>query len=118
MINTGGDTTAVLLSRAFVILCHYKDVQIKIQQEIDSFVQKNRRYPVFEERESFPFMLSTQKECIRYNSTPHKYYQNRKSLLISLFFYTEWRQRCYVIIKMIINILLLITMDIRFIQMS
>ena len=86
MINAGGDTTAVLLSWAFVMLCHYKNTQIKIQQEIDSFVQKNHRYPVFEERENFPFMLSTQKECIRYNSTPHKSYQSCKSLLLFLYF--------------------------------
>ncbi|KAI8140222.1 cytochrome P450 [Fennellomyces sp. T-0311] len=65
------DTTAMTLSWGFVILCHHKDVQQKIQKEIDTFVTNHNRLPTFEERESLPFLLSVQKECMRYRTPVH-----------------------------------------------
>ncbi|KAI9268206.1 cytochrome P450 [Phascolomyces articulosus] len=71
MLNAGGDTTAVTISWAFVTLCHHRDTQRKIQQEIDTFIKKYNRFPTFKERDQFPFMISTQKECFRYRPANH-----------------------------------------------
>ncbi|KAI9276734.1 cytochrome P450 [Phascolomyces articulosus] len=66
ILEAATDTTAITLSWAFLILSHHKDVQKKLQKEIDGFISDYGRLPVFEEREKFPYLLSVQKECIRY----------------------------------------------------
>ncbi|KAI9493967.1 cytochrome P450 [Zychaea mexicana] len=68
MIEAATDTTAITLSWSFLILSHYPDVQLKVQNEIDTFITKHNRLPVYEERENFPFMLSVQKESMRYRA--------------------------------------------------
>ncbi|KAI9264098.1 cytochrome P450 [Phascolomyces articulosus] len=68
-ILAGTDTTAVMLEWSLMILCHYPKVQKIIRDEIDQFIRTNERLPTFEERESIPYSLSVQKECMRYKPT-------------------------------------------------
>lgn len=71
IIGGGADTTAVTLAWFMSILCHYPDVQERIRAEIDAFISTHKRYPTFSERENFPYLISVQKECIRYRPTTH-----------------------------------------------
>lgn len=66
MINGGTDTTAVTLSWLIAIMCHHPDVQAKIRAEVDDFLAKHHRYPTFQERDQFPYLISAHKECLRY----------------------------------------------------
>ncbi|KAI9246470.1 cytochrome P450 [Phascolomyces articulosus] len=54
LINAGSDPTALTIAWSFVILVHHPN-----------------RLPHYDEREQFPYMLSVQKECIRYKSAKH-----------------------------------------------
>ncbi|KAI8150053.1 cytochrome P450 [Fennellomyces sp. T-0311] len=69
IIAAGADTIAVSLSWAIVILSHHPEVQQKMRDEVDEFIKIHNRFPVFSERESFPYLLSVQKECMRYRPT-------------------------------------------------
>lgn len=69
MLAAGSDTIAVTLAWNVAILCHHPDVQAKIHKEIDEFVSVHRRYPTYNEREKFPYIVSVQKECMRYRPT-------------------------------------------------
>ena len=71
LCNAGTDTTAMTLSWTFVILCHHQEVQKQLRDEIDSFIKNHDRLPTYEERDDLPFLLSVQKECIRYRPTNH-----------------------------------------------
>ncbi|KAI9496863.1 cytochrome P450 [Zychaea mexicana] len=71
MVNAGTDSTATSVAWAFVILSHFPDVQKQLRDEVDAFINKHGRLPTYEERENFPFLLSTQKECLRYKSLVH-----------------------------------------------
>ncbi|KAG2226788.1 hypothetical protein INT45_005753, partial [Circinella minor] len=71
LCNAGTDTMAMTLSWAFAILCHHEEVQKELRDEIDSFIKSYKRLPTYEEKDNFPFMLSVQKECIRYRPTNH-----------------------------------------------
>ena len=65
----GSDTSAVTLDWAFLILSTKPDIQKKIQQEIDAFVEKNGRLPEMWERDSVPYLTAVQKECMRIRPT-------------------------------------------------
>ena len=52
-----------------VILCCYKDTQIAIQNEIDTFIAAHGRLPSFTDRDHLPLLVSFQKECMRYRVT-------------------------------------------------
>ena len=69
MVAGGADTIAVSLCWAIVILCRHPEVQQKMRDEADLFIKTYNRLPVFSERESFPYLLSVQKECMRYRPT-------------------------------------------------
>ncbi|KAI7855699.1 cytochrome P450 [Circinella umbellata] len=69
MILAGNDTSAVMLTWAIVVLCHYPAVQKKISAELDQFIREHKRVPTFEERESLPYSISVQKECMRFRPT-------------------------------------------------
>ena len=69
LILAGNDTTAVMLTWAIVLLCHYPAVQKKISAELDQFIHTHKRLPTFEERESLPYSISVQKECMRFRPT-------------------------------------------------
>ncbi|KAI9497144.1 cytochrome P450, partial [Zychaea mexicana] len=71
MVNAGTDTTAMTLSWAMILLCHHKDVQKRLHGEVDSFIFKHNRLPVYDERENFPFLISVQKECMRFRAPNH-----------------------------------------------
>ncbi|KAI7852761.1 cytochrome P450 [Circinella umbellata] len=69
MIVAGSDTTAVSLTWAFAILVRYPEIQKKIQQEIDAFVEEKGVLPRYADRDHFSYMISVQKECMRYRTT-------------------------------------------------
>lgn len=71
IVAGGADTTAVSLSWFMVIMCHHPEVQERLRAEVDEFILANKRYPTFADRDSFPYMISVQKECIRYRPTTH-----------------------------------------------
>ncbi|KAI7867257.1 cytochrome P450 [Spinellus fusiger] len=65
MINGGTDTVSLTISWAFAFLSHHPEVQRKMCEEIDTFITKYKRLPTFTERESFPYMISVQREIMR-----------------------------------------------------
>lgn len=71
IVAGGADTTAVSLSWFMVIMCHHPEVQERLRAEVDEFLLANQRFPTFADRDSFPYMISVQKECIRYRPTTH-----------------------------------------------
>ncbi|KAJ8654226.1 hypothetical protein O0I10_010048 [Lichtheimia ornata] len=71
IIGGGADTTAVTLAWFMSILCHHPDVQERLRAEIDAFISTHKRYPTFSERDNFPYLISVQKECIRFRPTTH-----------------------------------------------
>ncbi|CDH51288.1 cytochrome p450 [Lichtheimia corymbifera JMRC:FSU:9682] len=68
MIIAGTDTTSVSLVWLFAILAHHPEVQKRIQAEIDIFVQEHGRLPSFAERRELPYLISVQKEGMRFRS--------------------------------------------------
>ncbi|KAI7871296.1 cytochrome P450 [Spinellus fusiger] len=72
IINGGTDSVSVTLLRAFAFLSHHPEIQRKICDEIDAFITKYKRLPMFTERENFPYIISVQREIIRlYPVTPY-----------------------------------------------
>lgn len=74
------------LSWGFAILCHYPDVQKKLRDEVDAFIAVHKRLPTFAEREQLPYLISVQKECMRYRPTTpfgvlHENTEDRKLIL-------------------------------------
>ena len=69
MVFAGTDTTAVTMAWAFLMLSTKPEIQKKVQQEIDTFVEKNERLPFFSERGEVPYMIATQRECMRLRPT-------------------------------------------------
>ena len=54
-----------------VILCRHPEVQRQITDELDEFIAKHKRLPLFDERESLPYSIAAQKECMRFRpATP------------------------------------------------
>ncbi|KAI9488468.1 cytochrome P450 [Zychaea mexicana] len=69
MILAGTDTTAVTISWGFLQISTRPEIQKKIQQEIDVFVTQNGRVPYFWERNEVPYLIATQRECLRLRPT-------------------------------------------------
>ncbi|CDH53497.1 cytochrome p450 [Lichtheimia corymbifera JMRC:FSU:9682] len=69
LLFAGTDTAAVTIGWAFGILSVKPDVQRKIQQELDHFIETHRRMPIFTDRDHFPYMIAVQKECMRFRPT-------------------------------------------------
>ncbi|KAI9245377.1 cytochrome P450 [Phascolomyces articulosus] len=69
IIAAGADTIAVSLSWAMVILCHHPEVQQQLRDEIDAFIKVHGHVPTFKDRDEVPFLISVQKECMRYRPT-------------------------------------------------
>ncbi|KAI9278979.1 cytochrome P450 [Phascolomyces articulosus] len=69
LLTAGTDTTAVTMAWGFLQISTKPDTQKKIQQEIDDFVNKNGRLPYFWERDELPYMIATQRECMRLRPT-------------------------------------------------
>ncbi|KAI7871153.1 cytochrome P450 [Spinellus fusiger] len=68
----GSDTISVTILWFLAFLSHHPEVQKKICGEIDSFITKYKRLPMFSEREEFPYMISVQREILRlYPTTPY-----------------------------------------------
>ncbi|KAI9496236.1 cytochrome P450 [Zychaea mexicana] len=71
MVNAGTETVAMALSWTVLILSRYKDVQKRLQQEVDAFIAQYNRMPVYEDRENLPLLISVQKECLRFRPPMH-----------------------------------------------
>lgn len=71
LIIGGTDTTAATLGWMLAILVHYPDVCKRLSHEVDAFISKHKRYPVFSERLDLPYFNAVQKECMRYRPTTH-----------------------------------------------
>ncbi|KAI9020041.1 cytochrome P450 [Phycomyces nitens] len=66
IIVAGTDTTALTITWLLAVISYRPDIQKNIQEEIDSFVSKNGRLPMYSDRESFPYLSATQKEGLRF----------------------------------------------------
>ncbi|KAI7896201.1 cytochrome P450 [Mucor mucedo] len=66
LISAGTDTNSLYLCWTIAIMCRHPEVQLKIAAEIDDFVKRNGRLPLFSERLELPFCISAMKECMRY----------------------------------------------------
>lgn len=80
---------ATALLWAFVILSTQKDAQYQIVEEIASFASEHQRLPTFADRDALPFLVSVQKECMRFRPiTPfgefHETEQDGKSLTMNI----------------------------------
>ncbi|KAI9275905.1 cytochrome P450 [Phascolomyces articulosus] len=71
VITGATDTSSMSITWIFAILLHHPEICIKIQNEIDTFIQKNNRRPVFADREEFPYLISVQKEALRFKPLGH-----------------------------------------------
>ncbi|KAI7864006.1 cytochrome P450 [Spinellus fusiger] len=65
LLIAGTDTASVTIYRAFLFLSHHPEVQKKICEEVDTFIEKHKRLPTFAEREEFPYIISVQREIMR-----------------------------------------------------
>ncbi|CAO3645253.1 unnamed protein product [Cunninghamella blakesleeana] len=68
LIAAGVDTTSVTLTWLTIILSNHPEVQTKLHQEIDDFINKHGRLPTFQERDQVPYLISVQREALRYRS--------------------------------------------------
>jgi cytochrome P450 len=90
VIGAGEDTTETTLSWAIAILCHYPQVQRRIQEELDVFINEHTRAPKFSQRDQIPYTVSVMKECMRYRpitclGVPHQTSNDGKLELIILY---------------------------------
>ncbi|KAI7872818.1 cytochrome P450 [Spinellus fusiger] len=65
-ITAGAEAPSLECKWFLAIVSQYPDVQKKIQVEIDEYISKNGRLPIFKDHSSFPYLLSVQRECFRY----------------------------------------------------
>ncbi|CAO3645241.1 unnamed protein product [Cunninghamella blakesleeana] len=65
LMEGGVDTTSNSLTWLAINLANHPDVQVKMQQEIDSFITKHGRYPTFQERDQVPYIVAVQRESLR-----------------------------------------------------
>ncbi|KAI9282686.1 cytochrome P450 [Sporodiniella umbellata] len=63
------DTISYAMSFSLATLCHHPEWQRKIAREIDDFVKKNNRMPMYTERQHLPITLAVMKEMFRYRSS-------------------------------------------------
>lgn len=92
LLEGGTESLATALLWAFVILSTQKDAQYQIVEEIASFASEHQRLPTFADRDALPFLVSVQKECMRFRPiTPfgefHETEQDGKSLTRMLWIY-------------------------------
>ncbi|KAG2210501.1 hypothetical protein INT47_002443 [Mucor saturninus] len=66
LTGAGTDTNSVYLCWTIAIMCNYPEAQKRIAAEIDNFVERHGRLPLFSERLELPFCISAMKECMRY----------------------------------------------------
>ncbi|KAI7864506.1 cytochrome P450 [Spinellus fusiger] len=72
LIIGGTHTVSMTISWALAMLSHYPETQKKICTEIDVFIAKHKRLPMFEEHEELPFLICVQREIIRlFPTTPY-----------------------------------------------
>ncbi|KAL0094797.1 hypothetical protein F4703DRAFT_1820723 [Phycomyces blakesleeanus] len=68
LMSAGGDTTSVSLHWLLAILSRYPDVQKKMGEEIDTFISKNNRTPLYSDRDELPYTVATLRENLRFRS--------------------------------------------------
>ncbi|KAI8139432.1 cytochrome P450 [Fennellomyces sp. T-0311] len=66
IVAGGTDTTAASVNWIFAILLHHPETCRQISAELDAFIREHNRLPRFAERDALPFLISVQKECMRY----------------------------------------------------
>ena len=71
MMVGGSESGTVTMTWVIAILLHYPDVRKRLGEEVDAFIKIYERLPKFSERDQFPFMISVQKECVRYLPVLH-----------------------------------------------
>lgn len=69
LVGAGTDTIAVTLTWAILTMCHHPQVQLKVQEEIDRFMEINKNLPTINDKEQLPYCFSVIKECMRYKPT-------------------------------------------------
>ncbi|KAI9312910.1 cytochrome P450 [Dichotomocladium elegans] len=69
LVGTGVHNIASTLAWTLLILCTYPDVQQKLREEVDAFIQTNGRLPGYTDREHLPHLVSAQKEVMRFRPT-------------------------------------------------
>ncbi|KAI9282685.1 cytochrome P450 [Sporodiniella umbellata] len=62
----GVDTTSSSVAFAIGLLCHYKNWQNKMIEEIDAYIESHGHAPVYADRASLPNVLAVMKETMRY----------------------------------------------------
>ncbi|KAI1291035.1 Cytochrome P450 2A1 [Halotydeus destructor] len=67
LIQAGTDTTAETLYYAFYFMARYRDVQAKVQAEIDTVVGRDRR-PTLADKSSFVYTRAVIEEILRFSS--------------------------------------------------
>ncbi|KAI0754704.1 cytochrome P450 [Daedaleopsis nitida] len=72
----GGDTTISTVSTFFMAMVCNPEVQKKARMELDAVIGP-KRMPAFEDRDSLPYIMAIQKECIRWQAVtplglPHR----------------------------------------------
>ncbi|KAI9489088.1 cytochrome P450 [Zychaea mexicana] len=66
MITAGTDTVTAAGYWFIAILLHHPTVCKKISDEVDAFIKEHGRLPLPYERDSLPYFIAVQKECLRY----------------------------------------------------
>ncbi|KAI8342909.1 cytochrome P450 [Chlamydoabsidia padenii] len=69
LVAAGTDTVSLTLSWLLIIITHHPEIQQKLHAEIDAFINSHHRLPTFKERDQLPYLISVQRECLRYRST-------------------------------------------------
>lgn len=73
-------------------MCNHPEAQIKIAAEIDDFVERHGRLPLFNERLELPFCISAMKECMRLKpitafGIPHLAIDDSKFVNVTFFWF-------------------------------
>ncbi|RCI06100.1 hypothetical protein CU098_013289 [Rhizopus stolonifer] len=66
LLVAGSDTVAASTLWTFSILCNHPQVQKKLQDEVDTFINRHGRIPTFADRLELPYFIAFQKECLRF----------------------------------------------------
>ncbi|KAI8971194.1 cytochrome P450 [Pilobolus umbonatus] len=62
------DTSASSVSWLCAVMCHHRDIQDKVYNELNLFVQKHGRLPDFDERNETPYTFAVIRESSRYRA--------------------------------------------------
>lgn len=80
------DTISLAMAWTMALLCRYPEHQKKVIEDLDMFVQLQKRLPLFEDRHQLPYLVAFVKESLRYRSSahiglPHKVTEDSKYMM-------------------------------------